>query len=420
MSLFPRHIKSRLIEALKGSPVVFLNGARQTGKSTLVNKIAGEIGKDHTSASYVSFDRPTIMAAATSAPEAFLNGYPKPLIIDEVQLVPSIFRSLKVVVDEDRLRNKKRANGNYLLTGSANILSLPKLSDPLVGRMNILTLYPLTTAEASQGTGNGLDRLLRLDFVNMKDRGGVNLLQAMKLATFPEIAIASTVTRRNWFDGYISTMLQREVKQIAELEKIAVLPQLFRILATRAGGLLNDSDIAREIGLTSVTIKTYRHILQTIFLTFDVKPWYRNIGKRLVKAPKGYIVDTEMLCHMLDLNIEEIAANKPDLFGHILENYVATEIIKQLSYGTNKAQLYHFRTSDGKEVDFVLENPDGTIFGIEVKKSEAVTIKDFKGLQTLFELTGKDFTGGVVLYSGKEIVPFGKNLWAVPLSILWQ
>lgn len=419
MNRIPRHIRPQLLEALKGSPVVFLNGARQTGKSTLVHEIATQIGHGETPASYVTFDRPTAMAAATANPEAFLEAYPKPLIIDEVQMVPVLFRALKVVVDEDRLAGKGLTNGNFLLTGSANILSLPKLSDPLVGRMNVLTLYPFTTAEASLGIGNGLARLMQFDFAGINNRA-INLVDAIQLAGFPEIHQKEAPVRVKWIDSYITTILQRDVKQIAELEKSAVLPQLLRILAARAGGLLNDSDIAREIGLTSVTTKTYRHILQMMFLTFNINPWHRNIGKRLVKAPKGYLIDTALLCHMLDLNLSDIAINKPDLFGHIVENYVATEILKQLNNGPINASLYHFRTSDGKEVDFILEKPDGSVFAIEVKKSESVTMNDFKGIQIFAELTGKDFIGGVVLYAGKEVVPFGPNLWAVPFFILWQ
>lgn len=419
MAHIPRHITKRLLEALRISPIVFLNGARQTGKSTLVNELAKEIGRNNTPASYTTFDRPTVMAAATSAPEAFLAGYLKPLIIDEVQLVPEIFRALKIAVDNDRLANKEPVNGNYLLTGSANILSVPKLSDSLVGRMNILTLYPFTAAEASQGQGDGLERLMRFDFAEIADRG-LKLLDAIQMAGFPEIYQKDKKTKAVWMDGYLSTMLLRDVKQIAELEKISVLPQLLRILATRAGGLLNDSDIAREIGLTSITTKTYRHILKMMFLTFDINPWHRNIGKRLVKTPKGYIIDTELLCHMLDLSITDIATKKPELFGHILENFVATELLKQINNGGINAELYHFRTSDAKEVDFIIEKPDGSVFAIEVKKSETVTMTDFKGIKVFAELTGNDFKGGVVLYSGKEVVPFGKNLWALPLYVLWQ
>lgn len=419
MDYIPRHIELRILDALKVSPIVFLNGARQTGKSTLVQGIAGQIGQNDEPATYITFDRPTVMAAASAEPESFISAYKNALIIDEVQMVPALFRALKVVVDEQRLVNKDKANGKYLLTGSANILALPQLSDSLVGRMSILTLYPFTTAEATQGAGNGLERLMRLDFSGITDRG-LSLLDAIKLGTFPEMLRMKSKERGIWFDGYLTTILQRDVRQIAELEKIVVLPNMLRILATRAGGLVNDSDISREVGLTSVTGKFYRSILKMMFLNFDVEPWFRNIGKRLVKSPKGYLIDTLMLCHMLDLNIDDIAIGKPDLFGHVLENYVATELVKQLNISDTKAALFHFRTSDGKEVDFILERPDGSVFAIEIKKSESVTIQDFKGIQAFAELTKQDFTGGVVLYSGKDIVPFGKNLWAVPFYILWQ
>jgi predicted AAA+ superfamily ATPase len=415
----PRHITSRLLDALGVSPVVFLNGIRQSGKSTLVQNLRDSIGSKDNPAAYVSFDRPTQMAAAESAPERFLSFYEDTLIIDEVQMVPELFRALKVVVDELRLKDKTHANGRYLLTGSANILALPKLSDPLVGRMTVLTLYPFCTAEASQAKGNGLDRLINFDFIGIADRG-LSITDAIKLATFPDIADKNAKERSIWFDGYLTTILQRDVRLIAELGKISVLPNLLRILAIRAGNLLNDADIARDIGLNPVTSKFYRNILKMMFLNFDIEPWFRNIGKRLVKAPKGFLTDTLMLCHMLDLNLEDIEKNKPDLFGHVLENYVATELTKLLTFSNTKAKLFHFRTSDGKEVDFVLERPDGSILAIEVKKSESVHIQDFKGIQTLAELTAKEFIGGVILYSGKDVVPFGKNLWAVPFHILWQ
>ena len=419
MKTLPRYITTRLLESLSVSPVVFLNGIRQSGKSTLVQNLREIVGSKDNPAAYVSFDRPTQMAAAASAPERFLSSYKNTLIIDEVQMVPELFRALKVIVDELRLMDKAHANGRYILTGSANILALPKLSDPLVGRMTVLTLYPFCTAEASQGKGNGLDRLINFDFTDITDRG-LSITDAMKLATFPEIADKDAKERSIWFDGYLTTILQRDVKLVAELEKISVLPNLLRMLATRAGNLLNDADIARDIGLNPVTSKFYRNILKMMFLNFDVEPWFRNIGKRLVKAPKGFLADTLMLCHMLDLNLEDMEKNKPDLFGHVLENYVATELTKLLTFSDTKAKLLHFRTSDGKEVDFVLEKQDGSVFAIEIKKSESVNIRDFKGIQTMAELTEKEFIGGVILYSGKEVVPFGKNLWAVPYHILWQ
>lgn len=419
MSTLPRKIAPKIKEALKVSPIVFLNGPRQSGKSTLVQEIAKEIEYSGKPAVYHTFDRPTEMAAASSAPEAFLTAYKGNLIIDEVQMVPELFRTLKIVVDELRLKDKENANGKYLLTGSANILALPKLADPLVGRMSVLTLYPFCTSEVLIGKGDMFERLFRLDFENIEDRG-YTLTNMMKLATFPEISNKAGKERSIWFDGYLTTMLQRDVKQLADLDKISVLPNLLRILATRAGGLINDSEISRDLGLNPVTGKFYRNILKMMFLNFDIQPWFGNIGKRLVKSPKGYLIDTLMLCHMLDLDIDEIEKNKPDLFGHILENFVATELIKLLTFSSTKAQLLHFRTSDGREVDFILEKPDGSIFAIEVKKSETVTGSDFKGIKQLAEFAPKEFIGGIVLYSGKQAVPFGKNLWAVPFHILWQ
>jgi len=418
MEPLARHITSQLQEALKISPIVFLNGPRQAGKSTLVQSLAPALGANGEPAQYVTLDRPVYLASATSAPESFLTSYSTPLIIDEVQLAPPLFRALKVLADEARVANKASANGRYLLTGSANILALPELADPLVGRMAVLTLYPFTAAEATFSSPVGLERLLKLDFAQLNDRGQ-KLPDVIKKATYPEIFQASAAQRQIWFDSYIATILQRDVRQVAEIEKLSLLPLLLRILATRAGGLINDSDIAREAGLNSVTGKAYREILKLMFLIFDVKPWHRNIGKRLVKSAKGYFVDTNLIAHLLDYDLDASVPTRPDIDGHLLENFVASELLKQLSNSKSKAQLFHFRTSDGKEVDFVLEQANGRVLAIEVKRSELVSMADFKGIKTFQELTGPDFIGGVVLYSGRDVAPFGPGLWAVPLHVLW-
>jgi predicted AAA+ superfamily ATPase len=418
MEPLARHITPQLQEALKISPIVFLNGPRQAGKSTLVQSLAPTLGSKDKPAQYVTLDRPVYLASATSAPESFLTSYPTPLIIDEVQLAPPLFRALKVLADEARAVDKGSANGRYLLTGSANILALPKLADPLVGRMAVLTLYPFTAAEATYNRPVGLERLLQLDFSQLNDRGQ-KLPDVMKRATYPEIFQAPAAERQIWFDSYITTILQRDVRQVADIEKLSLLPHLLRILATRAGGLINDSDVAREAGLTNVTGKAYREILKLMFLTFDVKPWYRNVGKRLVKSAKGYFVDTNLIAHLLDYDLDSPVRTRPDIDGHLLENFVASELLKQLSNSVTKTELYHFRTSDGKEVDFVLEEADGRVLAIEVKRGESVNMADFNGVKAFKELAGADFIGGVVLYSGRDVAPFGPDLWAVPFHVLW-
>ncbi|MGJ7033133.1 ATP-binding protein [Niabella hirudinis] len=417
--IIPRFATSGMLKALTVSPVVFINGARQVGKSTLVRSNLDKIGIKGTPATYLSFDNPTQMAAAAANPDHFLTSHKSHLVIDEVQMVPEVFRALKFAVDELRINNKSQANGRFLLTGSANILALPKLADSLVGRMSVLTLYPYCTAEATKGKGDGLERILKKDFANITDRG-LTITDAIRSGSFPELRNRNSAERNIWFEGYISTMLQRDVRLIADLEKISVLPHLLRVLATRSASLINDSDIAREIGLNMVTTKFYRNIFKMMFLNFDIEPWHRNVGKRLVKSSKGFLIDSQMLCYMLDWDIDDLATNRPELFGRVLENYVATELLKLISFSGKIVKLLHFRTSDGKEVDFVLERPDGEVVAIEVKKTASVDADDFKGIKVLADLTKKQFSAGIVLYGGKDVVAFGKNLWAVPYPVLWQ
>lgn len=414
MTHIQRQIKNKLLEALALSPVVFLNGPRQAGKSTLVQKIA----KNDFPAEYVTFDSVTQMAAAANAPENYLKERKGALIIDEVQLVPDIFRALKVVVDELRQKQGRKVKGHFLLTGSANIMALPKLSDPLVGRMRILTLYPFSGAEILNVTSHFIDNLFNADF--QKDGEKHKLSDVIRLATFPEISGAHFQERTSWFDSYITTILQRDVRALAEIEKLTALPNLLRILASRAGGLINDADIARSTGLNHITARNYKTLLKMLFLTFDIAPWYRNIGKRLVKSSKGYVTDTLLLCHLLQYELDDLEKNRPELFGHVLENFVAAELLKLISISDKKLDIFHFRTSDNKEVDFVLEKPSGQLAAIEVKKRDHVNASDFKGLKVLQELTGDDFVCGIVLYRGKDVVPFGKNLWATPFNVLWQ
>lgn len=413
MAHIKRHLKNKLLAALNASPVVFLNGPRQAGKSTLVKEIA----KKDFPAEYVTFDSTTQIAAATNSPESYLRERKGALIIDEAQLVPDVFRALKTVVDEMRHAQGGKIKGRFLLTGSANIMALPKLSDPLVGRMGVLTLYPISSAEIAEGKGDFLERLFAGDFT--ADKGKRKITDMIRAATFPEISGASARDCTRWFDGYLTTILQRDVRALAEIAKLNTLPNLLRILANRAGGLVNDADIARDASLNPVTSRNYKTLFKMLFLTFELAPWHRNISKRLIKSPKGYVTDTLLLCHLLQYELEDLEKNRPELFGHALENFVATELLKLIANNDQKFDLLHFRTGDNKEVDFVLERPNGQLAGVEVKKRDRVDQSDFKGLQELQMLAGKDFVDGVVLYRGHDVVPFGKNLWAVPMSNLW-
>jgi hypothetical protein len=369
-------------------------------------------------AEYVSFDNVTQMAAAAASPHTFLTSRRGPLIIDEVQLVPELFRALKQVVDDLRAAGRQQSNGRFLLTGSADIMALPRLSDALVGRMSIRTLLPFAACEALETSGDFLKRLFAGDFIGLR-AGETGLDRALQIATYPELVERPWRERSDWLEGYLTTMLQRDVRQLSGLEKLAALPQLLRVLANRAGSLLNDAAIARDVALNPVTSKSYRTVLKAMFLTFEVRPWHRNVGKRLVKSAKGYLTDTLLLCHLLDGQPEQLRERRPELFGRVVENFVAAELLKLLSFGVTRAQLLHFRSGDNREVDLVLERPDGTLAALEVKTSERVEAADFSGIRYLQELVSSDLVSGVVLYSGDAVVPFGTNLFAVPIQALW-
>jgi predicted AAA+ superfamily ATPase len=413
--MIDRRLGKLVLDALQSFPVVYVNGPRQAGKSTLVQSLAA----GHWPAEYVTFDEATMLGAAEANPELFLRAFDKALILDEVQLAPGLFRVLKILVDESRFANASSANGRYLLTGSANVLALPRISDALVGRMSLLTLYPLSAVEVTSAKGTFLSQLLHNNFRPGLVGNTDSCLDVMRRATFPEITDLDENTRRHWFESYITTILQRDVRQIADIAKVSALPNLLKILASRTGGLINEADIARATGQNAVTAKSYRVLLQMLFLTFDVKPWFRNVGKRLVKSAKGYLTDTSLLCHLQQIDLLKAAGNDPHTFGHIFENFVATELLKQLSFSDIRADLFHFRTSDGKEVDFIIEQANGSLAGIEVKARDAVTSKDFNGLKVLQQQSGKDFICGIVLYRGMKIVPFAEDLWAVPVEALW-
>ena len=414
--MIPRRLATHVLDALEDFPVVYVNGPRQAGKSTLVQSLAA----DRWPAEYVTFDDASMLGAADASPETFLRAYDKNLVLDEAQMAPGIFRALKILVDDARLNNASTANGRFLLTGSANVLALPGLSDAMVGRMSIHTLYPLAAVEVTKSSNSFLSTLMSNNFYPGKADSEIRVTEIIRQAGFPELIGKNAKASERWFESYITTILQRDVRQIAQIEKLGVLPNLLRILASRAGGLINEADIARSIGQNAVTAKNYRVLLQMLFLTFDVKPWFRNIGKRLVKSPKGYLVDTSLLCHLQQIDLEKTASSDPHIFGHIIENFVATELLKQLSFSDLRAELFHFRTSDGKEVDFVVEQPNGLLAGIEVKGRDAVSNKDFNGLRVLQQQTGRDFVCGIILYRGNKYIPFGDQLWAVPLSALWE
>jgi len=409
-----RLLQEELENTILSRPVVYLKGPRQVGKSTLVQNL------NIKNTSYISFDSPLILESAKSDPAAFIKSLNKNflVILDEIQLVPEIFRYLKIEVDQARQQGKNQAL--FLLTGSANLLALPTLSNALVGRMSVLELYPFSASEYFSSNKNFITDFFESEFSVSKVEK-YNLLDVIKYSTFPEIALDNKINRIKWFDDYLITIIQRDVKTLSDIRNPEKIITLLSVLSQRPGALVNDSALASDVGLDRKTYEKYKASILNTFLAFEVKPWSttNNYKKRFIKSPKIYFTDTNMLTYIMRRDINEIAKNDPRVFGYIFENFVATEILKQASI-IPEVNFYHFRTTKGKEVDFVIEKNNGDIIAIEAKAASSINSDDFKGLLELQSITQGKFKKGIVLYNGDEIVPFGKNFWAVPVDKLWQ
>jgi len=431
--MYTRFLQSALLDALRDSPVVLLNGARQTGKTTLVQSLPSRSSQlsvpasvqgpvqEHAKATYLTLDDAGFLAAARSDPAGFLSGFSGSIIIDEVQHAPELFPALKSAVD------RQRTPGRFLLTGSANILLLPRLAESLAGRMQILTLWPLAQGEIAGRSTNVVDLLFAppLPALPAGLASGLppverqDLMRRLLAGGYPEpLTRPSEARRRAWFGSYLTTILQRDVRDMANIEGLTALPRLLALIAARAASLLNLSDISRAAGLPYTTLTRYMSLLEATFLVQLIPAWSTNLSTRLVKSPKVILNDTGLMASLLGLNVERLTQDG-SLFGPLLENFVAMEVKKHIAWSQVQPQLFHFRTQTGVEVDLVLENAAGEIVGLEVKASATVSAADFKGLRALMEARGERFVRGVVLYTGQQVIPFGERLHAVPISLLW-
>ncbi len=410
--MIPRHLSHSIIAALADTPVVYLQGARQTGKSTLARAIAESRGFSD----YFTLDSATVLGAAEADPEGFLRGLAPPVVLDEVQRVPRLLLAIKSAVDNDR------RPGQFLLTGSASILALPKVSESLAGRMELHTLWPFSQGEIAGRQDAFVDRVFSaaLELPGIQRTSDRELIQRILIGGYPEAQCREKHERRRaWFDSYITAILQRDVRDLANIERLSEVPRLLALLASRACELVNYADIARSLSISQTTLKRYMALMETTFLVRLLPAWYANIGKRLTKSPKLLLVDTGLLTHLLGTDADRLRSERI-LLGHVLENFVATELIKQLGWSKARCGLFHFRTQAGQEVDFVLEDSSGRLVGIEVKASATVDKKDFRGLKIFAETVGSRFVRGILLYTGDVAVAFGDNLLAIPVSCLWS
>jgi uncharacterized protein len=408
--LVPRKAESIVLEALTDTRVVTLNGARQAGKSTLARVAA----RTSANALFRLLDDPATLRAAQDDPADFVE-HDGLLVIDEVQLASELFRSIKVAVDTDP------RPGRFLLTGSAQVLALRDLPDALPGRMEIVELWPFSQGEidhspdafvdAAFARGPALSRtstLRKRDYLERVTRGG-----------YPEAVRRSPRRRAAFFDSYLTNLIERDVKELAAIERRGDLRRLLSLLAGRSGGILVSAALATASGIPRTTLNRYLELLTTVFLIKQIPAWSTGQTQRAIGSPKLAFVDTGIASHLLGQDAPRLG--EPDgAAGPMIETFVLTELGRQLTWCSERARLYHYRTKDKIEVDAVLETPDGRVVAIEVKAGATVRAEDLAGLRHLAARLGSRLVAGYVLYTGQQTLPFGDRLRAIPIDALWQ
>lgn len=410
--ILQRFVSPTVEAALADTPVVLLNGPRQSGKSTLARHFAETL----LVARYLTLDDAATLAAATNDPDAFIDALDGPTVIDEVQHAPGLFRAIKHSVDRDR------TPGRFLLTGSANVLLVPRISESLAGRMEIVTLHPFSAGEIAQDREGFVDALFEEAPVALpKYEPRATWLARILAGGYPEVIRRSDPERRRaWFGSYLTTVLQKDVRDMANIEGLTQLPRLLALFATQSASLLNVASLARETGFSQPTLKKYLTLLEATYLLQPLAPWSGNLGKRLIKTPKAFLNDSGLLAYLLGLDSADADDALGTHLGPLLETFVVQEIRKQASWSRLRPEVYFYRTAAGREVDIVLEDRRRRIVGIEVKAGAALAGSDRKGLEDLREAAGKRFVGGTILYGGRESLALGDRLRAVPIAALWQ
>lgn len=408
--LYRRLAEAPLIEALGDSPVVLIHGPRQCGKTTLARLVGEHRGYD-----YFSFDDEVLLASATADPLGFVDRLPDRTILDEVQRVPGLFTAIKTTVDRDR------RPGRFLLTGSANVLLVPQLADSLTGRMEILPLHPLSQTELAGHRPGFLDVLFEGDFApGRTERLRSELPERIANGGYPPALTRESARRRAaWYRNYVETLVQRDIRELARIQALDVLPRLLEAAAGQTAHLFNLSDLAGPFRVSRPTVGDYVALLERVFLLERLPPWHTNRLRRLVKTPKLHLCDTGVACALLGMSPDLLYEDRHAL-GQLLETFVVQELRRQASGFDGDLRFYHFRDRVGAEVDLVLVRDAHTLAGVEVKASATVTAADFRGLRKLASAAGDCWAGGAVLYDGETTAGFGDRLHAVPIRRLWE
>ncbi|MDH0910495.1 ATP-binding protein [Rhizobium pusense] len=407
-TLIERKAYSLVETSLSDTRVVLIAGPRQAGKTTLARQFEGP-GR-----AYLTLDDVGTLQAARTDPVGFIRGVDR-VVIDEVQRAPELMLAIKESVDRDE------TPGRFLLTGSANLTAIPSIADSLAGRMAVIPLLPLAQAEIQSAPGRLLDRLFagEVPVVETTATIGMDLIDIVLRGGYPEAIRRSTSGRRTaWLEDYVALILDRDVRDIANIDQLDRMPRLLNILAEHAGQLVNHSSFGSALGLSSVTTQKYVAILERLFLVKTLPPWSNNRLSRLIKTPKLHFIDTGLLASMRGDEAERLRQDRLR-FGALLESFIVSELMKLASWSERRVSFSHYRTKDQDEVGVVIEDRRGRIIGIEVKASATVRAQDFRGLRQLQDAVGDRFVRGLVLHDHDRVTPFGEKLQAAPMSVLW-
>ncbi len=412
MDLVPRHAQRMIEEALADTRVVLLLGARQVGKSTL----AGEVAARRGAAGPVTLDDATTRAAVDADPTGFVASLPRPVVLDEAQRSEPLLLAIKEAVD------RETSPGQFLLTGSANILTAPRIHDALTGRTEIITLWPFAQSELERTGTNFVDRLFRAEIpaVTGATVGRDAFVERAVRGGYPEAVTRTARRRERWFESYIDSVITRDVRELADIRRLEAVPSLVRLIAGQAANLFKAEAMSSDLAITTKTVQTYTDLLETVFLIKRVKAWRASIGKREVTTPKIYIVDSGLLAYLL--GADEARARRDDqVTGKLYENFVAMEIARLLDWAETSATQYHYRDrSSGDEIDIVLESRAGEIACLECKAAATVRPSDYRAIAKLRDARRDQFVAGAVIYTGTESRPLTEKIWAVPVSALWD
>jgi len=414
MALIARGVEHELRDILSVSRAAAIIGPRQAGKSTLAKQLqaAGIVPN------YFSLDDEALRTAARTDPDGFALSLARPAVIDEVQRAPQLMLAVKQILDRDQ------TPGQFLLTGSADLVTAKVVADALPGRVEYVNLWPLSQAEIAGRRTSVVDVLLdgSPPRINGAPKGRAASAEVVLAGGFPDARTRAPRQRARYFRSYVQSILGRDLPEIGEVRiDPSRLEQLLRLLAARTSGMVNYAALGRELALDDKTVKAHTQLLAQLFLLYRLRPFSTNLGSRQVKTPKLLLTDTGMAAALVGVDASRYCApDQGSVAGMLFETFVLMELVKQATWSATPVELFFYRDTDKREVDLVIESASGDVVGVEAKSAATATAGDARGLRLLRDKLGARFRAGIVVYPGEHTLPIGERIWAMPISGLWR